>query len=165
MTEPISAINVGSFNNKHVLVFLKGGMTCEGKVVLWCDGRSVLMDESSGSLLYIYNTKDNVVLVKVLAEKKMEIEMNGPIPMNVGPTVEAIDYKANRAPAAVKPFTEPSPPELDRHEPDLGLRLKKLADLKSLRSQAIKDMYKKRLKTFTPTQMMPAYYDAPYFTK
>jgi hypothetical protein len=164
MTEPISAINVGNFNNRYVKVFFNNGAGCEGLVVLWSDDRSVLLDESSGNLLYIYNTKNNVMMVKVLAEKKTN-----------GPTVEAVDHKRDvlaepddgvviGAPP-VTPFVEPDPPKLDYDEPDQNLRLKKLAKLKDMRTEAMKDQFSNRLKTFTPTQLMPAYYDTPNFTK
>ncbi|KKN70812.1 hypothetical protein LCGC14_0427040 [marine sediment metagenome] len=148
MMEHMSAINVGSFNNKHIKVIFNNGMTCEGRVILWGDGRSVLIDEESGSLLYIYNTKENVMLVKVPDEK-----IKHPSP---GPTVEAVDVKR-------PPFTE-QPTKLD-YESDPNLRLKKLVALKDMQRTAMKDVFTKRLKTFTPTHAMPAYYDTPNFTK
>lgn len=149
MTEPISAINVGNFKNKHIKVIFTNGMTCEGKVILWGDGRSVLLDEVSESLLYIYNTKDNVMFVKVSAREHKE----------------HIEPDVGLTPTEVTPYPIEEPLQLDHHEPDQNLRLRKLVDLKQERDQAMRDVVSNRLKTFTPSGLLPSYYDAPNFQK
>lgn len=154
MTEPISAINVGNFKNKYIKAIFTNGMTCEGKVILWGDGRSVLLDVESNSLLYIYNTKENVMLVKVMAEN---FEAPKADFVELKPTVEA--------PTEVTPYPVQPTLQLDHIETDPNLRLKKLVDLKKERDKAMRDVIANRLKTFTPTELLPPYYDSPNFKK
>jgi hypothetical protein len=158
--EPTFATTVGSFNNRHVKVFFKNGGGCEGRVVLWSDDRSVLLDDDSGNLLCIYNTKENVMMIKVMADKLQDKSVE-PVAQS---GVEPVDRQCSTVPI-VTPVIEPPPPVLDHNEPDVNLRLQKLADLRRLQTTAFRNSIANKLKTFTPTQMMPAYYDQPNFTK
>ena len=57
-------------SNKYVKVFFNNGSSCEGKVISWSYEEVVLTAEN-GNLLYLFNIKENVNMVKVFAHEKI----------------------------------------------------------------------------------------------
>jgi len=182
MMERTSAISVENFKGRHVKVFFNNGAACEGTAVEWSDSHAVLLSKDSDNVLYIYNPKENIMMVKVMVEVVPE-----PNPAEAlyherpsWAQAEAVDYK-QEAHNSLNPFppcaqapsqypaeddlVEPPPPKLDHHEPDPDLRLKKLADLKKQQADTIKERFQRRIRTFSPTQLPIGHYGTPSFKK
>ncbi len=184
MMERTSAISVENFRGRHVKVFFNNGAACEGTAVEWSDSHAVLLSKDSDNVLYIYNPKENIMMVKIMVEALPE---SAPNPAEAlyherpgWAHAEAVDYKqeAGRQDNPHNPFppwtsqypaeddlVEPPPPKLDHHEPDPDLRLKKLADLKKQQADAIKDRFQRRIRTFSPTHLPIGHYGTPSFKK
>jgi hypothetical protein len=172
------------YPDRHVKVFFKNGLTCEGIVIQWVDNEAFLQSLDNEDILHLYNVKENVMMVKVFSiemrdedfvmepEPEPEPErFNGdhllqqqpPARYTRAPTAEAADYKREAA-----PIVEPPAPAVNFH-PDTkhDLRLKKLAELRNMQKKALEEQVSKRMRSHVPTNMTTTLdpYDTPSFTK
>ncbi|MDP2685258.1 MAG: hypothetical protein Q8P20_09575 [bacterium] len=152
-----------NFINKQAKIFFKNGISCEGVIQSWSDDCSVLLDGSSNSQLYIYNTKENVMMIKFAnATEQAPIiaaTSQPPTTAHIAPTVEAVNYKKS-----VTPFVEPPPPELIEPEPNIDFRLQKLAALRAIQLSAIKQDATRHLNSPIKAKTIN-YYEQPHFKK
>jgi hypothetical protein len=180
------------YPDRHVKVFFKNGLTCEGIVIQWTDNEAFLQSLDNEDILHIYNVSENIMMVKVFTiemrdedfvmepEPLPDPERHGRMPEEPEavfhrepprqqsrhvrrPTAEAVDYKREAA-----PIVEPPAPVVNFH-PDTKheLRLKKLAELRNMQKKALEEQVGKRMRSHVPTNTTTTLdpYDTPSFTK
>ena len=171
------------YEKKKVKVFFKNGYVCEGTVMQW-DEDAVL--QSNDDFLHLYNVKENVLMVHIYSTEKSLDTGNVDCPKCGFPTVgqyKGIYITGKRCPCCAylenpqkvedvilpKPIVEPEPPTLSTEESQKlssqELRLKKLAELRAIQQQEVKEQITKRVKSHVPTDLKSNAYEYPNFTK
>jgi len=161
MTEPTCAISVEDFKDKYVKLFFKNSSVCEGIAAEWTDDHIILLGKGNDNILYIYNPKENIVMVKVFVANEQPPEEQH----YKDPVQRHQAMNLNEQPVEQEPIVEPDPPKLDHHKSDQALRMKKIAELKKEQANLLKEKFNKRVKTFSSTQLPIGHYGTPNFKK
>lgn len=174
------------YEQRHIKVFFKNGLTCEGKVMTWCskEGQTdaVLQSIAGGDFLHLYDVKENVQMVRVFEENSelgptQTATKQPQLPSEEVPTTQPIVTKQvprkvpARAPKPVNelpkkpPVVEPPVPELKQRVTDQTMRLKKLAELREMQQRGLKKQISDHLTSADMTDINKPTYEYPDFTK
>jgi hypothetical protein len=142
-----------------VVLYLRYGFQIEGVVSEWDENQIVLT--SSGSHLIIYNPKEDLILAKIMGKSRLSNVINQSNTItkqavsNPNPVEDTMDVVEPLDSVLVDDYNV-VPPEVLQEEfdatvkaPSSDLRLKKLAQLKSMLNQADKEITANKLKTPT----------------
>lgn len=131
-----------NLSNKHIKIHFKNGLTVEGIVIEWTDGKSIIKSLASEDLMVIHQTLENVMMFRVLTEKQ-KIE-----------------------PSSLKQMPDVIFEEEENFKSDPKLEVMKLVELRKLQLKEEKEAIAKALrKSFVPDGNIKDHYVYPDFTK
>lgn len=142
----------------YITVIFKNGFTIGGLVEYWSvQGAKITHDD--GAELFIYRPLEDVAVVKVIKNRELPS-----LPTSVSAKVSAPLTQrtgSNSFELRGSPLQEIPKPSLPAVEPDLNLRAKKLADLRTEQLAHEREVVKQKMRTFTITAPTEVNYDNP----
>ena len=144
--------------NSYIIAIFKNGFTVGGLVEYWgLQGAKIMHDD--GAELFIYKPLEDVVAVKVIKNRELPSHPVSPdakisTPLTRRTSNNSFELKGS-------PLPEISKPNLSAPEPNLNLRTKKLAELRTEQLAHEREAVRQKMRTFTITAPTEVNYDYP----
>ena len=134
--------------DQHVRCVLRNNLIIEGTVDSWSDAKSVLRSLDGSSVSIIQHTAQDIVVVKIILQEPVK-EKKEPIQARVEAKTE-LEKKFDEV------YQSPS---------DNELRVKNLAELKTLMNEQERKIISERIKNHQATDVRKVTYGQPEFLK